>query len=305
MTIRTPNPMNTQQSMLDLMRSKARYAKTLEQVTSGKRIVDVGDDPSGSALILNFQGSIGRNDTSLAQVDTASSFLQGAETAVSSAIDSLMRLQELGVTGLAATASGRLANAQEVDSIRTNLLGLANTQEQGKYLFAGNKTGTQPFAYQAPPVVPPIVDYAGNGANITLNLTTSATVTTNLPGDALFYGANGKGSDTDLFQAVTDLSEALKNNDTPGIKLAQQHVDTVFASFNAARADLGGRQAGLDALKTGLTDFNTHLTDLQNTYQAVDYSAAAISLTTENTAQQATLAVMGKVNQRSLFDYLA
>jgi flagellar hook-associated protein 3 FlgL len=318
MTMRMTAPMAGAQALLDLARSKERYNKLDQQVTSGNRIVNVEDDPAGAALILDFQSSIGKNNAYMAQADSASFSLQNTETSLDTVINSVMRLQELGQTGVAADAAGRATTATEVDGLRTSLLSVANTQASGKYLFAGSKTTTVPFvdvaavpASAGPPAtlaVPQSVAYNGNSNTISLDISASATVATNLPGDSVFFGPGGKGSATDLFAQVTALRDSLQAPvsaaSTAAIQTAQTNLDAIFARFNAARADVGGRQAGITDLKTGLTDLNTSLGNIQNNYQAVDYATAAVALNSETIAQQASLSVMAKISQKSLFDYI-
>ena len=92
MSLRTPNPFQSRQSSIDLQRSKERLAILQEQISSGKRIVRLGDDPTGAALILDFQTSIDRNDAYVQQVSNARSFLKASESAVESLTTDVTRL---------------------------------------------------------------------------------------------------------------------------------------------------------------------------------------------------------------------
>ena len=76
MTTRVPDPMNSAQMQLNLQRIKLQYADYSSQISSGNAIVNVGDDPAGSAMILNFQTSINQNKQYLSQINTATGFLQ-------------------------------------------------------------------------------------------------------------------------------------------------------------------------------------------------------------------------------------
>ncbi len=57
MTMRVPNLMNNAQSMLDLQRIKQQYSQTVQQLTTGKAIVNLGDDPTSSSLSPTYQSS--------------------------------------------------------------------------------------------------------------------------------------------------------------------------------------------------------------------------------------------------------
>ncbi|MBI4911402.1 MAG: flagellar hook-associated protein FlgL [Acidobacteria bacterium] len=302
MSLRTPTNLMNRQALLDLQRTKERISVLQEQIATGKRIVRLSDDPTGSALILDFQNSIARNHEFLRQAEAAGSFLSGAESALGSLNDALTRLLEIGQEGLTGTsgATGRAALGEETDGLRSSILSIANTQEQGKYLFAGTATLTQPFS--GPPAGP--ITYAGNAGLINLEVSPTHLATTNLPGGSLFFGPGGQGSATDVFQAVTDLRDGLRTNNVALIQTAVTNLEAIHARVNQSITDLGGRQATLLQVRDTLEGFNLNLQSILNSEQDLDYPSAIMDFSTEQTAQQATLATLAKSGQRNLFDYL-
>ncbi len=301
MTLRTPNPSSNATLTLSLRRIKESRAILQEQLTTGNRIVRLGQDPTGAALIVDFQTSIGRNKQFVKQIDSAASYLTETETALDSVNTSLTRLLELAPTAesTSATAGDRLQMVPEINGILTSLLSVANTQQQGKYLFGGSNTTTAPFTQTATGA-----NYNGNSATISLDVSVSASVGTNLPGNTVFYGSGGQGSATDVFKQVTDLSAALTANNSAGIQTAMDNLKMAFSGLQTNLAEIGGRQSTLDQMKTTLGDFTTSLQSIQNTYASVDYAQAASDYESQGIAQQATLAMIGKSNAQNLFDYL-
>ena len=301
MTMRTSSASQQRQNLLDLQATQERMQANSTRITSGKRIVTPGEDPTGAALIMDFGASISANTQYLKQVDAASGFLTSTEDAVNGAVSSVMRLQELAV-------SGSSASIPEVNSILQNLLALANTQSQGKYLFSGTKTDVPPFGDASSPYT-----YQGNQADINLGVSASNAVTTNLTGDDVFQGVNypvPSGADpttfsADIFKVATDLANGLQNNNQTLVKQATTNLDAVLGNLNQALATLGGRQAGLQSLKDTLSGFNISLQSLQSGQQDTDYALAMTQYTQDQTIQSATLSVMAKVNKTNLFDYLA
>lgn len=303
MSLRTPNTLTNPQTLLDLQRTKEQIALVQDQLSSGRRIVHLADDPSGSALILDFQTSIDRNTQYLRQGDAAGSFLQASETALTSISDDVMRLMELGAEGGFSTlsASARASLATEVDGLRSAIISTANTQSEGKYLFAGTATLTQPFSG---PAAGPIT-YAGNAGTIDLEVSPTFTVGTNLVGSAVFFGAGGQGSATDLFQAVTDLRDGLLANNTAQIQTAANNLDSIHNGILRNITELGGRQASLSHLKDTLGDMNLSLQSTLSSAQDLDYPTAISEFTNLDTARQAALSTLAKVNRQNLFDFLA
>jgi flagellar hook-associated protein 3 FlgL len=302
MSIRTvPSTLN-RQSLLDLQRTNERLANNQTRISSGNRLVNPGDDPAAAASIVDLGNSIEANNQFLKQIDSAASYLSPTEDAVNAAVNANMRLQELAASALGpASAADRATMVTEIDTIRTNLVSIANTQSQGKYLFAGKMTKTVPFTDAVPPALPA---YNGDQGSINLDVTASQSVATNLPGDQVFE-KGGAGSSSNFFQAIADLRVGLTTNNTALIQTASDNLKTVLDNLNQNLAELGGRQAGLLALKDTLGGFNVSLQGLQNTQQETDYPKAAVEYASDTTAQSATLSSMAKISKTNLFDYLA
>jgi len=309
MTLRSVNPYTSYQVLLDLQRTKDQLANLQEQLASGNRLVRLGDDPTASSLVLDFQNSIAKNKAFIQQADSATSFLSTTETSLQSVNDAITRLLELGQQGLndITSAAGRTALSHEVDGLRTNLLSIANTQAQGKYIFGGTQTTAVPFRE----LIPGTITYEGDDQSIDLDVSTSTRVATNLPGNTAFFGgpANaathvGQTPADDLFRQVTDLSVGLATNDRAMIQTAYDNLKTIQARVNDQMTDLGGRQASLDQLRDNVGSYNLSLQTIQGSYQDLDYAEAITEYNQAQTAQQASLSVLAKSSQRNLLDYL-
>jgi len=308
MTIRTPTPSTNRQALYDLNTIKARMALNSEKLTSGSAITRLGDDPTGAALVVDFRASVAKNKAYVQQAETAGTYLSASESAVSTMQNAVVRLLELGQEGLTGTtgATGRASMAAEVTGLSTNVLDSANTQVQGKYVFAGTLTTAKPFAANPLPSPPnPPVVYSGNSGTVTLDVSVSAAVTTNIPGDSVCFGPGGAGSSTDIFQAMADLANGLTSNNTAQIQTAYNNLKSINDNLNTAITDLGGRQAGLTNLKDNLSAYNVSLQAIQGTYEDVDYAGVISQYYQDQTAQQVSLSTMAKTNSRNLFDFIS
>jgi flagellar hook-associated protein 3 FlgL len=314
MSLRTPSTDYYRQSLLNLQNVQEQIAQNTQRLSSGKQITSPGDDPVGTATILDFQNSIQANTQFLAQATSANGLLQSAADALTGIIDAANNLQVLAqdALGSANTAPTGLANtAPQVDAIRTNLISMANTEFQGKYIFAGAQTTTQPF--QTDSTHTDGLKYWGDSTTINLNVgaptangatTTQTTIATNIPGSTIFFGSGGQDSSTDIFQVVNDLYTALKNNDTAGVQTASTNLSSLMSNLYQQQAVVGGRQAGLNDLQTTISGINVSLKGLQSSIQSTDVPQTYTDLTSEQTAQQAIFSTIAKSNTNHLFNYL-
>ena len=302
MTLRTPASINNRLSLLDLNRGKERMAITQRELSTGKRLNSPADDPAGAALVVDFNASIGANEQFIKQIDGALSFLQGSEAALTSVVDHLTRVIELGAQALPGNSygAGISAMAKEVDTLRSTFIALGNTNQQGRYLFSGTSTLTQPFSG---PAAGPIT-YAGNSGLIPLDVAKATTVDSNIPGDSVFFGPGGQGSATDLFQQVTDLRDAMTAGNSAAVQTAHTNLKAILSRLTSVLADLGGRQAGITSMKDDFSGYNLVLQGIQNSIQDTDYPDAVTRYNADQVAQQVTLNSMSKVQKQTLLDFM-
>lgn len=296
MSLRIPTSYGNRQTLLDIQRSKERYASLQLELATGKRINTPTDDPTASALIVDLNASVGQNTQYLRQIESARSLATASETVLQSVQGSLVRLMELGTQGLGGGTAGAAAVAEQVDALRTSILDLANTESQGKYLFAGTMTTTKPFADVAGTIT-----YSGDSGISVLNISKSAQVNLNLPGDQVFMGAGGG---LNIMQTITDLRDGLRTGNTTLAQTALNNLKTAQSQILTNITKLGGVQTSLDQIQDNLENFNLSLKSVQGSYEDVDYPTAMTEFNAEDIAQKAALNALARSSRQNLFDYM-
>lgn len=118
------------------------------QLTSGKRILRASDDPAGAAHAERALASATRVDASQRGVQSSQVLMTQSEGALRDAGELLQRARELMVAAGNAVHSDkeRLSSANELRSIREQLLVVANRSDGGRgYLFGGQGSSNPPF----------------------------------------------------------------------------------------------------------------------------------------------------------------
>ena len=137
-------------SMFD---QQAKLNETQLKLSSGKKYLTPAENPSAAAYALGFQQSINETLQYQENVDAVTQRLALEETSLSSAIDTLQRLKELGLQGVSDSGNStisRNAIASEFDQLNEHLVGLANTRNaNGEYIFSGTNTTEMPFGKKA------------------------------------------------------------------------------------------------------------------------------------------------------------
>jgi flagellin-like hook-associated protein FlgL len=123
------------------------------KISSGKKYLSPAENPSAAAYSLGFKQSIGEATQHQENIDVAVQRLGLEETVLANVIDTIQRLQELGLQGVSDSGNSvvaRNAIADEFDQLNEHLISLANTRNaNGEYIFSGSKSTTMPFGIKA------------------------------------------------------------------------------------------------------------------------------------------------------------
>lgn len=172
-----------QQSVNTMMERQGDLSDIQTQMGTGKRINQPSDDPVGAARAVELT-HLGADTTQYQRnIASANARLGLEDQTLSSVSDVLDRVRTLTLQGMNATQTdeSRADIAAELVQLRGQLLGIANSKDsQGDYLFAGNRTGAQPFVSQGS------VSYAGDQGQRMVAAGPGLQVATGDPGSTIF-----------------------------------------------------------------------------------------------------------------------
>jgi len=290
-----PNPTP---GLLDaLQRTQREVEDAMLQMSSGRRVNVPSDDPAAAAVLVQNQAESAQVDQFLKTSSSLSYQLQTADSTLNSVVLALQRAISLGVEGATGTLSdaNRASLAQEVSGIRDQLVSLANLSFQGRFVFAGTETQTQPFVVD--PTQTSGVRYDGNTQVNYVTIGEGLSQQTNLPGTQIFMAPG-----SDMFQAVTDLVTSLQNG--TGMDAAVVGVRAAFDFVTGQRVFYGNAVNQIEGQQSYLNTEKLQLSQQQNDVGGADLAAAASNLVNTQNARSATLEAVGRVSQLNLFDYL-
>ena len=150
MRLATANTFDT--SIATLQRRQQQLQTTQQQLTSGKKIAQASDDPTGAARAERAQTAIGKIDANQRALEASRNSLTLSESALGDGTELLQQVREAMVAAGNATYSDaeRVGLANKVAGLRAQLLSIANRPDgAGGFLFAGQGSGAAPFLDQA------------------------------------------------------------------------------------------------------------------------------------------------------------
>jgi len=198
--MRVTNNMIANQVVFNLGRSLESYLQTQMRMSTGRRINKPSDDPIGTQQDMRYRTELAEIAQYQENITSGLSQLTQYDSILGSMKDTISEAYELSVSlsNDSYDANARASAASEAASLFEQMLGLANTQSENRYLFAGFRTGTIPFIAGANGVA-----FVGDYGRIKSEIEPSAYVNTNLIGsEVLMSSMSTLGEDADLSVGV-------------------------------------------------------------------------------------------------------
>lgn len=283
-----------------------RELQTQKELSSGIRVSSAADDPGATHALVSLGSALAAAQTYQSNLGNVQTEVSAADSAIASAINLIQTAQSLAVRGASSTttAAERQSFAGQVQAIQQQIVGLANTQVGGRFIFGGDNDQIAPYQYDA-----------SSTTGVTANGNALATRTIVNPGGQPVYQAltasaifdpssGGSPAAGNAFAALQNLQTALAADDTAGVATALTALDNVSSWLNQQQVYYGS--AG-QRLQSEQTSVGAQITSIQTNIAALrdaDITQDATDLTQESTAQQAALAAQTAIPRKSLFDYL-
>jgi flagellar hook-associated protein 3 FlgL len=280
------------QNILQGLLTRANDLKDIEEkVSSGKNFNRPSDDPVAMVSSLNFQTALSRVGQYQQNVATGNLWLSSSETAISQASDLANKAQQIASqmsTG-SQTDAARAQAAEEVGQLIDQAISLGNTQVAGKYIFAGYRTGTAPFAKTTVGGVETVI-YNGDTNDFQIQVGTNEQLAVGKNGQTVFVDAN-------LFTALENLKQAITNNDLPAIQQQSTILQGTEDSLQTQLAEVGTKQNRLQDKQNVLAQWSNNIQDQISNLENVDYNQAIVELQQKQTAYQVALQSAAQITQ--------
>ncbi len=162
----------------------ADVARTQQQISTGKRIVDPSDDPVGAARVVELKQEMSARDQYVRNSDAADAALALEDSVLAQVTEVLQRVQELTLQAGSGvqTSEDRQFLASEIEARFEELVSLVNTRgPDGQYIFAGFRSDQPPFEVDGLNI-----RYKGDSGQRQIQVDHGQLVKMNDPGDRIF-----------------------------------------------------------------------------------------------------------------------
>ena len=298
--MRITNEMIVTNSVRRLSTRMEQYEQAQSKLATGKEIRKPSEDPSKANRGLSLRASREARVQEQRNAEDAKTWLNTADSALQSAMDRLQRARQLTVQGAnAGDQSAKDGIAREIETIRSELVGIANTKVRGQHVFAGYTEG---------PAVEATDD--GNGEwtfttkgdadhEITRRVGDSDKVRINTTAAEAF------GEDEQsVFSVLSDLETALKEGRTADVSATLSDLDDSMERLGGELARIGANTNWVDSALQRSEDSLYVIQQELAEVEDADYAEAVMDLQMQDMALQSTLQALGRALPQSLAAFL-
>ena len=287
--MRVTNKMMADNVTAQLFRQTEQMVKTQEHIITGKRINRPSDDPVEISSVLSYRKSISSLDQYTGNITKAKLHIDTVDDVLGMVSELLREAKEIAYD---TNPARRSEMADQVAAIRTQVLQMANYEIDGKYLFAGDSTETQPYDSAT---------WLYNGDAGTKDTIIGENMQINITADgSSIFGPDG----TNVFNILNDLENALNLPDPAAIETQIGRLDSAVDTITTIRARNAGVYKRLEATENHYNYFKVNVQEMLSNTEDANIAEAIINFQVQQTTYESTLATASKIIQKSLIDFL-
>lgn len=279
--------------------SQSKINDLNRDLTSTKKLHNPSDDPAATGRVINYTRQLSNNETYLKNIGNATSFMEESELIMEQIHDSVTdALTELASVNSATEGGTFSISAEKIDALFDNILQLANTKHDEKYLFSGTDFSTPPFSFDSATnsVVMNSSDISGE---VRVKISSNTNQKINIPGSEIFGDIDG----SDIFNTLITIKDNLNN----GIKPTDAQIKSL-EDFNEnlrlKTSESGGLLNQLSSTEEMLNNQKTKLQEMMSADTDTDTAKTLIDLQSYDYTLQLAYKVTSMTLSKSLMDYL-
>jgi len=286
----------------NLFASQKEMDKYFTQIYTGKKIRRPSEDPVIAMRGIGYRTELTEIEQYKRNASGIWKWMDHADDALDKATKAIQRMEELAVQAAndSMTKDERQAIAREVEQLREQMVDIANSNVNGRYIFNGTET-------DKPPIIKvgeeehanwEIDTEAGDGRNqeVKVEISKGITIPVNINPDQLF--------DDELLQNMDNFLTALNENDQTVISESIKNLNDSMSKIIQGRAELGARMNRLELIEDRLEQQAIIAEDMMKSNEGVDFEEAVTNLLTQEVIHRAALSAGAKIIQPSLVDFL-
>ncbi|MCY7403330.1 MAG: flagellar hook-associated protein FlgL [Cryobacterium sp.] len=286
----------------NLQENMAQLSKLQEQASTLKGLNRPSDDPTATTAAMSVRAEQAATAQYARNADDGNNWLTTLDSAMSATSDIMNRVRYLTVQGSNGTVSptAKEAIAVELEGLKAELLGQANTKYLGRSVFAGNSDAAAAYTMDGSGAYV----YNASAGSVERRISADATVRVDADGAAVFGGSTAKPQT--VFAELDGLIASLRDTSgtAPAVSSHLSAIDTRMNAMTNQWATIGSRQVQVERAQDNLLSKTGALENQRAGLEDLNLTEVVLQLKLQEISYQSALAVTAKVLQPTLMDFL-
>jgi flagellar hook-associated protein 3 FlgL len=303
MSTRITSDMVTSATLAGISADQVAMARTQDELTSGKTILEPSSNPYGASQVITLQSALDGLTSYEQSAQDGLSWMNTASGALASIDSQVQRAREIVLQAANGTNSpSDLADlANVVEQITEGVKQDANTQYAGQYVFSGTATNTSPYKQGAED------EYAGNTAAVSRALGPGASV--NVAVNLSSALGSGQGAaDGKLLDTLRTIAQNLREGTPVAVETLRTadlgSLDANLTSLTSLQAQAGAATDQLNLALSRIASLQTTDTEQLSGVQDANIAKVTMEYSNEHAAFEAALKAGASIVQESLLEFL-
>lgn len=281
----------------NIRRNNADILDWQNKLSTGQKISKPSDDPVGIGYQMRYTTELARNEQYLENAKTGYGWLSQTDTVLQQGHSILQRLNTLTNQAANGTVTPEVREMirLEVEQLKEQMIQIANSSYDGRYIFNGQMTDVKPYSINQA-----ATDTTDKGKYY-LNISPSVAVEVSLTGEEVFGAA---GAADNVFALFDRISTQLTNNDGDGLSSSLSDIESAVEKLSYSLSEVGARMNRFELVKNRIADEKLSLSQLKSHVADVDMADAIVQLQLQQNVLQASLSVSAKILQTTMLDYI-
>lgn len=299
--------MRVTQSMLqnnmlnNLFKSQSNMDKYLKQITTGKKINRPSDDPVIAMKGINYRTEVTEAEQYTRNATEVWNWFDHSDDVLGKSTKAMQRMEELANQAANGTNTQDELNSikKEVEQLKEQMIEMANTQVNGKYIFNGTDTDKPLIKKEKNDNGEVEIEFnTGDGREemVEIEVSKGINMEVNVSPEGVF--------DQELFDHIDGFITALENGDDDEINQSLGNLQDSSSNIIQSRAELGARMNRLELIEDRLQNQVVIAKDTMAKNEGVEFEEAVTNLLTQEVIHRAALSAGSKIIQPSLVDFL-
>lgn len=293
---------SSEQFLNALNATQRRLNRAQMELTSGKRVNTISDDPDQISSLLQARADLGNTLQAKTDLGRVKTEVDTAESVMATAVGLVEHARVLtaqGATGTATPAT-RKNLADQLGDVLKQLVAISNTTVEGRGIFSGDSDQSAAYSIDLTQPVP-TGTYLGTAATREVRHPNGTQFAVSKTAQEIFDSPN---PGENIFTSINAIRVALQSNDQAGIDAALPNLDTASGFLNQQHAFYGSVQNQVTDGIAYADKYQIRIEAKISSIEDADATAASLELNQAILQQNAALQSRGKLPRTSLFDYL-